>query len=267
MNLYFTFANLTCRIFGPKKQLAYLYKCYKKSPFSQYVQKKNHAVSPVASLRIMVKKSPYTVDEFMLESHSETMTFVLRCTDNIFFLFPIIEQVLRKIYYLLFFKYGGLILHASAVVFQKKAYIFCGPSGAGKSTIAMKLVDEIGSTLVADNNVYLRCKNDDILLYPPPFLEWNFVTPTSKGKNSPFTVDAFFFIKKSKKTYKEVAHPTQILRGFFDQIQFPKKSLTTMEIKRSHGEALRIAMQLMSNGKLTTLYSTKNGKIGQVVIS
>lgn len=45
---------------------------------------------------------------------------------------------------------GALLLHASAVVHQGRAHVFCAPSGTGKSTLAGALVDA-GATFLADD--------------------------------------------------------------------------------------------------------------------
>lgn len=45
---------------------------------------------------------------------------------------------------------GGFLLHASAVVHQGRAYLFCGPSGAGKSTLASAMA-RAGCAVLADD--------------------------------------------------------------------------------------------------------------------
>jgi hypothetical protein len=46
---------------------------------------------------------------------------------------------------------GGFSLHASAVTRERRALILSGPSGVGKSSIASRLCESFGSTLLADD--------------------------------------------------------------------------------------------------------------------
>ena len=62
-----------------------------------------------------------------------------------------------------------LLIHATAVVYQKCAVLLRGPSGAGKSDLAIRLIDG-GALLVADDQVHLARDGDFCLASPPATL-------------------------------------------------------------------------------------------------
>lgn len=57
-------------------------------------------------------------------------------------------------------------LHASAVLFNKKAVLIVGPSGTGKSTLALELLAR-GASLIADDQCILERRADAIWLHAP----------------------------------------------------------------------------------------------------
>lgn len=65
-----------------------------------------------------------------------------------------VEYALRCITALTAWKYDTILVHASAVVFDKKALLFIGPSGTGKSTIIR--LRPPGTLLLADDLVMLH---------------------------------------------------------------------------------------------------------------
>lgn len=68
---------------------------------------------------------------------------------------------------------GGLLLHASGVVWQGRAHVFVGPSGAGKSTVA-ELASGYGQVL-CDENIVLRMGDGGPEALSTPF--WGQATP------------------------------------------------------------------------------------------
>jgi hypothetical protein len=67
---------------------------------------------------------------------------------------------------ILMYQRGNLVLHASAIVSDGRAMLFCGPSGAGKSTLSALLCQR-GYALLNDDICILRpAGNDTYEIYP-----------------------------------------------------------------------------------------------------
>ena len=65
----------------------------------------------------------------------------------------------------LLYQKGYLLLHASAVEFQKKVYLFPGPSLCGKSTIAAYLVKN-GGKLITEDTAAIKLTDHGAFIYP-----------------------------------------------------------------------------------------------------
>ena len=65
-------------------------------------------------------------------------------------------NILKSLYSILVVNHGGLVLHASAVLRNGKAYIFFGPSGSGKTTVA-KLSQEF--PVLDDESIFIERRN------------------------------------------------------------------------------------------------------------
>ncbi|MDP4266936.1 MAG: hypothetical protein Q8880_05835, partial [Bacteroidota bacterium] len=70
------------------------------------------------------------------------------------------------LYYLVILK-DGFILHSSGVKYKNEGYIFSGFSGSGKSTLA-RLFVENGATLINDDRLIIRTKNNRYMMYNTP---------------------------------------------------------------------------------------------------
>ena len=116
----------------------------------------------------------------------------------------------------------GMLLHAAAIVKDKKAFLFLGRSGAGKSTAASlsKRYKVIGDDVVA-------VKRDGLSysVFPTP---WKQAPFTKSAERSEAEIRAFFFIKKSRKISFKPIPPEEALEKiiyshihFFDYTQRP----------------------------------------------
>ena len=109
----------------------------------------------------------------------------------------------------------GMLLHAAAVVKDKKAFLFLGRSGAGKSTAASlsKKYKVIGDDVVA-------VKKDGLSynVFPTPWKQ----APFTKGsERSKAEIKAFFFIRRSRQiSFKPVLPEEALKRIIYSHIHF-----------------------------------------------
>lgn len=64
--------------------------------------------------------------------------------------------------------WGRLILHASAVLYQGKAYVFCAPSGTGKSTHAALWQNHFGAKVLNGDKVVLYAAEQGVMASGSP---------------------------------------------------------------------------------------------------
>lgn len=232
-NLYFHFGNLVCRIVGDSRRIYYVEKCYQKSPFYRFISRKNpkNRVDCVLVLTTISNIST-RIEMFQLTSDYNKREFILECAENTFFIFPVIEQVLRKIFYYLFFFHDGFILHASAIVLHGRAAIFLGQSGSGKSTIVKILARRRAIAIVADNNVYIRKIGKRFVLFPPAFLEWNLSRDITAEKMS-LGVGGLYILHKNAPLSVQQLDFSRLSEALYNNIQIPKTSLTTKEQQKT----------------------------------
>jgi hypothetical protein len=84
---------------------------------------------------------------------------------------------------------GGLLLHASALVKDGRAFVFCGPDESGKSTIS-KMAPP--SLIAADDSLAVRIMNGSCCLHTVP---WG--RKTSKNISAP--IAKVFFLRKARE--------------------------------------------------------------------
>jgi hypothetical protein len=77
-----------------------------------------------------------------------------------------VENFLRVLYAYLAIERGALLVHASGVVMNDKAYVFFGPSGSGKTTTAKLSADRL---ILSDDMVFLKKVDGRIRAYGVPF--------------------------------------------------------------------------------------------------
>lgn len=62
-------------------------------------------------------------------------------------------------------------IHATCVALQNKGILIIGPSGAGKSDTALRLIEQIGAALVADDRTIITNKNNKLFASSPENLK------------------------------------------------------------------------------------------------
>lgn len=99
----------------------------------------------------------------------------------------------------------GMLLHATAVIKGKKAFIFLGVGGAGKSTIAglSKRYKVLGDDIIA-----VRKMGGHYYAFSTPWKQAPFIKPDRHAKGR---ISAIFFIKKSDRTSFRSLQPEHAL--------------------------------------------------------
>ncbi len=91
---------------------------------------------------------------------------------------------------------GGMMLHASAVEMDGKAYLFSAPSGTGKSTHTSLWVKEFSprAAILNDDKPAIRINSEEISVYGTP---WS--GKTNQNLNHKVPLQAIAFIKRGEK--------------------------------------------------------------------
>lgn len=67
--------------------------------------------------------------------------------------------------------FGDMILHASGFAYRGEGYCFLGDSGAGKSTLVRDLTKKAGVTVLGEDQVVLRRREDQFMIFGTPWHE------------------------------------------------------------------------------------------------
>jgi len=140
---------------------------------------------------------------------------------NIFQFELILKVVLNKLLPL----QQGFILHASSVKLHNKAILFLGKEGAGKSTAALLL--QPAFTVLADDSVVIKKKNDTYYFYQTPFYEKNMQRPKIQES---YELGKVFFLKKAAVFIIEQFHNKEyVFKKLMMQI-YPEKKHFNLRI-------------------------------------
>lgn len=117
--------------------------------------------------------------------------------------------------------YGGMMLHASAVALDGRAYLFSAPSGVGKSTHTARWLELFGSRALIVNDDKPAIKKTDGVYYA-------YGTPFS-GKydlsfNGGFPVQGICFLERSQENSIRRLTPGEAIAPLFDQTVRPAES-------------------------------------------
>lgn len=101
----------------------------------------------------------------------------------------ILDFILKLIFKYILIKNEGYEIHASAVIKNKKGYLFFGPSGAGKSTIANSFSD---GKVIHDDRVIIKKFDNKIKIY-------NVIDHNFPKLDKPVELDSIFRIIQHEK--------------------------------------------------------------------
>ncbi|WP_162150749.1 hypothetical protein [Acholeplasma equifetale] len=103
-------------------------------------------------------------------------------------------------------EHDGILIHASAVVYQNKAYLFSAPSGTGKSTHTNLWVKYLEAFVLNDDKPAIRIKDSDFIVYGTPF-----TGKEDLGVNDKYPLGNIIFIEQSKQNWiKELSKKDSI---------------------------------------------------------
>ena len=111
-----------------------------------------------------------------------------------------VVNILKSIYSISVIKNGGLVLHASAVLRNGKAYIFFGPSGSGKTTVA-RLSQEF--PVLDDESIFIKRRNSSYQAYGTAEAQKS-IAKAQRGDmkvEGAFPIQGLYKLTQDKKVY------------------------------------------------------------------
>ena len=136
----------------------------------------------IASRRCIVDsnfKTGEVVGDFSGKSNQETVEYPL-------------QHIEIKLFINWLAGFGDLILHAVGIRVKGRGFCFAGSSGSGKSTLAAALVDIPGVEILGEDNIILRCKNNQFWIYGTP---WHL--DPGMCSNNKALLEKIFFLDRS----------------------------------------------------------------------
>lgn len=132
---------------------------------------------------------------------------------------PLLEYMMTgTMFYTGLIEKGGLLLHASAVELDSKAYLFSAPSGTGKSTHTSLWLKEFEprARILNDDKPAIRCFDNGIFVYGTP---WSGKTDLSINIKVP--LQGICFIKRGKTNQIERMSSSKAIPAILDQTVRP----------------------------------------------
>ncbi|MDD3958306.1 MAG: hypothetical protein PHO96_05405 [Candidatus Izemoplasmatales bacterium] len=124
------------------------------------------------------------------------------------------------------YDYAGFALHAAAVVYQGRAYVFSGRSGVGKSTHASLWKDRFpGAFILNDDKPAIRKVQGGFMVFGTPF----------SGKfainvNEAYPLQAICFLEQREANHIEKLTESQSVVQLLEQIQKPNNPQRGMKM-------------------------------------
>lgn len=119
---------------------------------------------------------------------------------------------------------GGILLHASAVVERRRAWVFSGPSGSGKTTIA-RLAGQ--RRVLNDETVALRPGSGGWTACATPF--YGSGGPTMARANARAPLRGLCFLRKADRFVHRRLSPAEAVSRAFPEVMLPKRDRRVAE--------------------------------------
>ncbi len=115
--------------------------------------------------------------------------------------------------------FGGFMLHASAVVYENKAYLFSAPSGTGKSThtaIWQRVFSEDKAYIINDDKPVIKLYDGELFVCGTP---WS--GKTDKNKNEMVPLAGICFLERGEENHIEEIEPKNAIYQILNQTVRP----------------------------------------------
>ena len=193
-----------------------------------------------------------------LNIHQHNLKFRINIQGTLHFYYPLLSNILQRMYASLFYAYGGIVLHGSAVLANNQAYLFLGPSGSGKTTIARVSEMNHGYQILADNHLFLKSSDEGVFLYPFPFDTFHNRNPIHRS----YPVANAFFILQSNTNKITPLDFKQARSCFTANVQIQTSQFGDETANTLWEKAL---FSLFASGKLSLLHFRKDGLFWKLI--
>lgn len=136
-----------------------------------------------------------------------------------------LDSVLRILHTVLLADQGGMLMHASSVVLDGRAYLFTGVSESGKTTISR--LAPAGAHVLTDEMSFIRLEDGEYYAYGTPFAG-ELATP---GENMRAPLAAIHLLAKGPGNHIEPMGPAEAVRTVMANIlYFAKDDALTAKV-------------------------------------
>ncbi len=157
------------------------------------------------------EKADITIDvskQFYIDRHNENPQMTLGECECLWSGSYFYEQLIS---------FGGIMLHASCVEYEGKAYLFSARSGTGKSTHTHLWLKYLpGSRIINDDKPAIRCIDGVYYAYGTP---WSGKTDESVNLGVP--IAGITFLSRGENSIKRIS-PMKALKLFMEQTVRPR---------------------------------------------
>lgn len=183
------FAGLYCRVVATSG-MKHIFTKYFSGPYLTVTN--DPPILPGTFARLTISQRDPTEFESSVKISKDGIRCSMVMHGSVHFYYPLLSNLLQRIFMQLYYARGGIIFHASAVESGGKAYVFVGESGKGKTTIVKLLHKLNGLNVIADNQVFIRRMENQYVVFPFPFSQFH-----NDGTATPLPVAGFYILYKS----------------------------------------------------------------------